>query len=149
MPISTHFAETPLPTTSQKYLLVLMALFVPPLPIYLLSGPKHTIKTKEFFLSLLLAILVWFAGTLYSIYFVCVAFPESKNEGYFRLDDEERQPIVAASEPQSESRESQESPSEHVSAEGTSAAGEEGLPAYEEIQIPPTLEFKGDHKVQQ
>lgn len=136
-----------MPSTSQKYLLVLMAILVPPLPIYLLTGPKHTMKTKEFFLSLLLTILMYLAGMLYSIYFVCVAFPESKNEGYFRLNDEERQPIVATAEAQSEGDVS--------SAEATATAGssatattEEGLPAYEELHAPAPLDFKGDHKVQ-
>lgn len=142
MPISPRFAETPLPTTSQKYLLVLMAVFLPPLPIYLLSGPKHTIKTKEFFLSLLLSILMWLAGVLYAIYFICVAFPASKNEGYFRLD-EEREPIAAArAQPEAEA------PAGPAVSEGSSAGAQDGLPAYEEHQTSAPSDFKGDHKVQ-
>lgn len=143
MPISARFAESPLPDTSQKYLLVLMAIFVPPLPIYLLTGPKHTIKTKEFFLSCLLTILLCLAGVIYSIYFVCVWFPESKKEGYFPLNDEEREPIAGrtVSQPQVNHAEATEDTL-------STAAGSEALPEYQELDTPAPADFKGDNKVQ-
>ncbi|EEQ40249.1 Proteolipid membrane putative modulator family protein [Clavispora lusitaniae] len=143
MKISSSFAETPLPSTTQKYLLVLMALLLPPLPIFLLTSPKHTIRTKEFFISFLLTFLMYFAGILYSIYFICFAFPSSKTDGYFRLGDEENQNAPVQAEAAAPAK---AAPAETVSqTEGPS----DGLPSYEESETPKDIASKvGDHKVQ-
>ncbi|GEQ68164.1 hypothetical protein JCM33374_g1831 [Metschnikowia sp. JCM 33374] len=95
MQVSPEFLRSEIPTGFQSLLLAVLAVFVPPLPIYLLSGPKNTIKTKEFLICCLLTLIVFIFGTLYAVYFIFVTFPaarrEAGSEGLLRVGDLETQ----------------------------------------------------------
>ncbi|OBA19283.1 hypothetical protein METBIDRAFT_221150 [Metschnikowia bicuspidata var. bicuspidata NRRL YB-4993] len=95
MNISPEFLESDLPSSIQRVLLVLLALFVPPLPIYLLSGPNYSLNTKEFIICCLLTIFFFVIGVFYSVIFVLLIFPtarvEAGRDGYLRVGDIETQ----------------------------------------------------------
>lgn len=93
--ISPEFLEADLPSGIQKFLLVLLAFFVPPLPIYLLSGPRFSFGTKEFIISCVLSICFFVIGVFYSLIFILQLFPaaraEAGRDGYIRVGDDETQ----------------------------------------------------------
>ncbi|KAM9901296.1 hypothetical protein OXX69_008763 [Metschnikowia pulcherrima] len=95
MAISPEFLHSDMPSGVQSFLLVLLALFVPPLPIYLLTGPNHTFKTKEFLICCVLTIFFFVIGVFYSVIFVLSIFPsariEAGRDGYLRVGDIETQ----------------------------------------------------------
>lgn len=142
MPISPAFSQAELPDATQKLLLVLLGVFLPPLPIYLLSGPKYTVWTKEFFVAVLLTLLFFFGGFLYTLYFVCVLFPESRSqpngEGYFRIPEDLEHQSEPAAAPEACVPETVSSPPTYEESEGPSASRE----------APKDTKFTGDNKVQ-
>lgn len=160
MPVSPAFLQTPLPNETQKLLLVLLAIFLAPLPIYLLTGPRYTIRTKEFFISVLLTILIPFGGFLYAVYFILIGLPQALaaagGEGYIRINND-----LEHGEPHPEVV---ETPSEAQSPDGPKVTpshtlysdSPENLPSYEEVEgssngvrAPVDTKFGGDNKVQQ
>lgn len=140
--ISAAFAEAEMPDATQRLLLVILGLFLPPLPIFMLTGPRYTIWTKEFFIALFLTLFpFFFVGFLYTLYFVCVLFPQSRGivngEGYERIpEDLELATPAAVDAPLIEVMEP-ELPS-YEESEGPSAAREE----------PRDVKSNGDNKVQ-
>lgn len=153
MPISAAFADAPLPNDTQRFLLVLLAIFVPPLPIYLMTNPRYTVRTKEFFICLLLSVLVYFGGFLYALYFICVEFPRAhgtpNGEGYFRIRDIESEPCVQCETEAPVSSETRTKPDVQQDSG-------DSLPTYEEVEgssdgsrAPPRdVKLGGDNKVQ-
>lgn len=159
MPVSPAFLQTPLPNETQKLLLVLLAIFLAPLPFYLLTGPRYTIRTKEFFICVLLTILVPFGGFLYAVYFILIGLPlalaAAGGDGYIRINND-----LEHGEPHPEG---EETPSEAEPAAPKMAPSHtlysdspENLPSYEEVEgssngvrAPVDTKFGGDNKVQQ
>lgn len=151
MNVSPAFRQAAPPNETQKLLLVLLAVFLAPLPIYLLTGPKYTIRTKEFLISFLLMLLVPFGGFLYSLYFICVGLPHAlaHGEGYVRLNNDLESSAILPEN---------DAPAPQAPAKPTSAEPEHynaPLPSYEEVegssngassQFP--VDVKGDNKVQ-
>lgn len=147
---SPAFRQAALPNETQKLLLVLLAIFVPPLPIYLLTAPRYTIRTKEFLISVLFTLLMPFGGFLYAIYFICIKLPEALSEGpgHIRIGDD-----LEAGEDCLECADGQ---AEAAPQPKTNTAPSDGLPTYEEAEgssdgatrAPIDTKFTGDNKVQ-
>lgn len=150
MNVSPAFRNTTPPNETQKLLLVLLAVFLAPLPIYLLTGPKYTVRTKEFLLSFLLMILVPFGGFLYSVYFICVGLPNAlaHGEGYVRLNNDLESSAIL-SEESAPTPQPTPQPAAKLSSEPDAS-----LPSYEEVEgssngaVRAPVDVKGDHKVQ-
>lgn len=147
--VSPAFRQSTPPNETQKLLLLVLAVFVAPLPFYLLTGPKYTVRTKEFFLSLLLTLLVPFGGFLYAVYFICVALPlaVAGEQGYVRIsDDLESGEVCGECEGLSETQ----------SSAPAAKNASDSLPSYEEVEgssngatrAPVDTKFTGDNKVQ-
>lgn len=93
------------PTGLQKFILVLLALILPPLPILLVNNFKFS--QRQFLFSVVLTIFGHFPGLLYSLYYLFFELPEgafeSNQEGYIRIQDEESavpgRPVQAQSPP--------------------------------------------------
>ncbi|KAK6197046.1 uncharacterized protein RJT21DRAFT_58859 [Scheffersomyces amazonensis] len=76
---------------AERFLLILLAIVLPPLPIFIIK--KYSIWNKEFLVSVLLTIFGHVPGAVFSIYYILVEFPRSSLQTgeYVRLpDDEER-----------------------------------------------------------
>lgn len=84
------YADSNNPNSCQKILLVAMGLFVPPLPVFLLTEPNFSIWTMEFWITVVLTILGHVPGVLFAIYFVLIGFDKAKagREGYIVIDEE-------------------------------------------------------------
>ncbi|SGZ53604.1 CIC11C00000005343 [Sungouiella intermedia] len=164
MPISPAFLHSQPPNETQKLLLVLLAIFLAPLPFYLLTGPNYTIRTKEFLISFLLTLLVPFGGFLYALYFICVGLPQalaaSGADGYIRVngDLEHGETAVAGDD-----AEAPAAPKDSGSKDAAPKAAPQSLyrdtpdnlPSYEEVEgssngarAPVDSKFGGDNKVQ-
>ncbi|RKP32855.1 hypothetical protein METBISCDRAFT_21118 [Metschnikowia bicuspidata] len=90
--ISAAFKDTSMPSTRDKVLLCLLAIFTPPLPIYLLTFPRSKLSTREFWISFIFTICFFAGGVLYSIYFILVLFPDARQENsYLYVEDLEGQ----------------------------------------------------------
>lgn len=150
--ISPVFLEANVPSTVQNVFLVLLAILVPPLPIYLLTGPNYTVKTKEFLICLIITLCFTLFAVFYALYFVLILFPNANEarEGYIRIDEEsplEPEPVQAQEGPE---------PSTKASVTGSPEPLQEaGLPSYEESEgsstgepRPDNMNKFGDHKVQ-
>lgn len=81
--ISSAFKDSPMPKTVDTILLCLLALFIPPLPIYLMTFPKSKVSTREFWISVLFTILLFGGGVLYSFYFILVMFPDARRQNSY------------------------------------------------------------------
>ena len=86
--ISAAFKDTKLPSTRDKVLLCLLALFTPPLPIYLLTFPRSKLSTREFWISLICTICFYAGGVFYSIYFILVLFPDARQMNSYIFDED-------------------------------------------------------------
>lgn len=83
-----------MPSTIDKVLLCALALFIPPLPIYLMTFPRSKLSTREFWISLLFTFLFFAGGVLYAFYFILVLFPDARlQNAYFGQSDEESRPL--------------------------------------------------------
>ncbi|CAH2354396.1 hypothetical protein CLIB1423_16S01750 [[Candida] railenensis] len=74
-----------------KLFLAIMAFILPPLPLFLLTGPNYTIFTKEIFISLLLTIFGHIPGIIFSLYVIFYdsdPFASDGPLGYTSIDDE-------------------------------------------------------------
>lgn len=92
--ISAAFRDAPMPRTIDKVLLCILALFIPPLPIYLMTFPKSKLNTREFWISFLFTFLFFAGGVLYAFYFILVLFPDARLENaYFGQSDLESRPL--------------------------------------------------------
>lgn len=145
MPTSAAFHNSPPVDDTQRLLLCLIAVFLPPLPLFLLTRPNPTVRTKEFWTCLLLTVLFGIGGVLYAIYFICFEFPGANNGGYIRVgDDEEQCPACVDEAPTPK-------PAGSTRVE-RSETPTDGLPSYEDLertsQGAPATKTAGDHKVQ-
>ncbi|QRG36813.1 hypothetical protein FDK38_001170 [Candidozyma auris] len=143
---------------TQKHLMCIMGLLLPPVPFFLMTGPNYTFKTKEFFICVLLMIVLWFAAIIYAVWFVYIGFDEGRKNGYQRLnnDPERREPATTAragSAPTAPTAPAaSDSPVEPPAASQEPA--EASLPSYEESEeAHPTQSSAdskplGDHKIQ-
>ncbi|WPK24528.1 hypothetical protein PUMCH_001804 [Australozyma saopauloensis] len=148
--ISVAFKDAAMPSTTSKVLLCLLALFIPPLPIYLMTFPKSKVNTREFWISLIFTVLLFGVGALYTIYFILVMFPDARlTHSYYNASDVENQ-----EEENGDSRNCQcneatpVSPSTATPQFSEDAAHEEAeplLPAYNEI-APNSTQYKADSK---
>lgn len=69
-PETVHF-----PNASQRFILCVAAIVLPPLPVFLLSAPHYTVFTKDFLICLLLTCFGHFPGAIFALHFVLVLFP--------------------------------------------------------------------------
>lgn len=146
------------PNFSQKILLVIMGLFIPPLPVFLLTGPNYTILTKEFFVTVLLTFLGHIPGVLFAIYYVLVEYPKTLHDPSYTRIDEESRPRARVSPTPANGGYTDEPNNEievQAPAAGSSTSGPEveaPPPDYEEIVDPKQREIDskrvGDNKVQ-
>lgn len=154
------FIDSDKPNTIQRVLLVAMGVFIPPLPIYLLTEPNFTILTTEFWISVVLTLLGHVPGVLFAVYFVLIGFDKvsEAREGYIVIGDEDdleanpvgqpdlaQQPAVAEPPHQDLSISKVEPPQ--------TTSNEPEPPRYEDIvghDQPQQSDSKqsGDHKVQ-
>ncbi|KAI5964633.1 uncharacterized protein KGF55_001702 [Candida pseudojiufengensis] len=77
------------PSNQEQFVLVLLAIFIPPLAI---CFAKRSIFNKEFLVGLLLTLLGHLPGLIFSLYYLlCVYFPERRGEvdGYTTIRDDE------------------------------------------------------------
>ncbi|KAI5951716.1 hypothetical protein KGF54_004791 [Candida jiufengensis] len=77
------------PSNQEQFVLVLLAIFLPPLAI---CFAKRSIFNKEFLVGLLLTIFGHLPGLIFSLYYLlCIYFPERRGEvdGYTTLRDDE------------------------------------------------------------
>lgn len=147
MTVSAPFLTADLPNRTQRVLLVALAFFLPPLPIYILTGPHHTFATKEFLISVLLFLVFPPGSLVYTILFITQILPTARrhNDGLYAAT--ETGPV---SGPCCAVEESGEAPKKLAVDAGES---EPLLPTYDEAQgsskgaqAPPVP--YGDHKVQ-
>lgn len=86
--ISAAFKDTPMPSSFDSVLLCALALFIPPLPVYLLTFPRSKLSTREFWICVIFTIFLYAGGVLYSIYFLLVMFPDARRQNdYFPSGD--------------------------------------------------------------
>lgn len=69
---------------AERILLGLLAFFLPPVPVFLLT---KTIFTKEFLVSVILTCLGHVPGVLFTLYYIYFEYPR---DSYNRLDNESR-----------------------------------------------------------
>lgn len=157
--ISKDFAHAELPNDTQRLLLVLLAILIPPLPIYMLTAPKYSVRTREFWISVLLMFVFNIAAIIYLIWFVVKAFPAAREggegNGYFGVVDQEAQAIVDDSAaPTANDNQPKTGGAAVPSAENTEVSPEhdDELPVYSELEgnassSAPLLDTK-DNKIQ-
>lgn len=141
MAISKAYTEVDDLSYTQKHLMCILGLLLPPVPFFLMTGPRYTVRTKEFWISVLLMIVFYIAALVYVVWFIYVGFEEGRKNQYQRLseDPERAEPV-----PEHESELS------HADAAAPPAA-EPSLPSYEESESRSYPEDKkplGDHKIQ-
>lgn len=77
------------PSAPEQFVLVLAAVFIPPLATFL---AQRTIFTKEFLVTVILTFFGHIPGTVFAIYFLFyIDFPARGVEGYSRIGDSESQ----------------------------------------------------------
>lgn len=77
------------PSPPEQFVLVLAAIFLPPLATFL---AQRTIFTKEFLVTVVLTLFGHIPGSVFAIYFLfCIDFPSRGVEGYTRIGDDENQ----------------------------------------------------------
>lgn len=94
------------PNRGQRFILCIAAIALPPLPVFLLSGPNYTVFTKEFLITLLLTVFGHLPGAIFALYFIFVVHPSRyrrANSDYISLprdeesrvhhDEDERSPL--------------------------------------------------------
>lgn len=156
--ISRDFAHAELPNDTQRLLLVLLAILVPPLPIYMLTAPKYSVRTREFWISVLLMFTINIAAIIYLIWFVIKAFPAAREggegNGYFGVVDQESQAIIDDSAAPDANDNQPKSGDATVPSANTEVSPEldDELPVYSELEgnassSAPLLDTK-DNKIQ-
>ncbi|PVH18182.1 uncharacterized protein CXQ87_001099 [Candidozyma duobushaemuli] len=138
MGISKVYTEVDDLSYTQKHLMCILGILLPPVPFFLMTGPKYTVKTKEFWISVFLMIFLYIVAIIYVVWFIYIGFEEGRTGSYHRLaEDPER------AEP---APESQPAPEQQSNAEASPS-----LPSYEESEVnsfPKENKHLGDHKIQ-
>lgn len=138
MGISKVYTEVDDLSYTQKHLMCILGILLPPVPFFLMTGPKYTVKTKEFWISVFLMIFLYIVAIIYVVWFIYIGFEEGRTGLYHRLaEDPER------AEP---APESQPAPEQQSNAEASPS-----LPSYEESEVnsfPKENKHLGDHKIQ-
>ena len=67
-----------------RFILALMALILPPLPLFLMTAPHYTLFTKEIFISVLLTLLGHVPGIIFSLYLIFTK--DDIHDGFARGD---------------------------------------------------------------
>lgn len=62
-----------------------MAFILPPLPIFLLTGPNYTVFTKEILISVILTLFGHVPGIIFSLYVIFLQYNRSR-DGYDSID---------------------------------------------------------------
>lgn len=136
--ISEAFRDSSMPGTIDKVLLCVLALFVPPLPIYLLTFPRSKLNTREFWISLLFTFLFFAGGVLYTFYFILVLFPDARlQNAYFGQGDEESRPAVSNCNHCGENINQSSNIEQPAASASTSASA--SAPAHSEAESEPLL----------
>lgn len=118
MAISRPFLDSQAPTRQEQLLLTIMGVILPPAPLFVMTGPHYTIKTKEFAISCLLTVfprflsftkslfeilvvffIFWVIAVSYTIWFIFIGYDKGRNltRGYVGgdlevgLDEDNRQ----------------------------------------------------------
>lgn len=143
----------------ELFLLIIMAIVLPPLPMYLID---RSIFSRNFIICCLLTLCGGIAGLIFSCYIIYLHLQhEPILEGYTRLDEDEEQQLRA----NPENRETQdEQPThshrihhdeEHVQPDPNQILTASDLPSYDEIvgssngpEQTRDVKVNGDHKVQ-
>lgn len=147
MAISKAYLDVEDLTYPQKHLMCIMGLILPPVPLFLMTGPRYTVRTKEFWVSILLALVFWFFAIVYTVWFIYIGFDEGRKNGYQRVDAEEAVGRFLENEPLETPEEAPQTPTESSSHDAPEAA----LPSYDESELAHPLDKKtplGDHKIQ-
>lgn len=142
MGISKVYTEVDDLSYTQKHLMCILGILLPPVPFFLMTGPKYTVKTKEFWISVFLMIFLYIVAIVYVVWFIYIGFEEGRTGLYHRLaEDPER------AEPAPESLSAHES----LSAPEQQSEASPSLPSYEESEensFPKDKKHLGDHKIQ-
>lgn len=80
-------SQSPADRSRSQLVLAIMALFFPPLPVFLLTGPNYTILTKEVLISILLTIFGHLPGFIFSLYIIYKK--DTRIDGYTALEDDD------------------------------------------------------------
>lgn len=75
-------------TRTQQHILCLLGIILPPVPIFILTAPKYTVRTKEFWINILLCIVFYFGAIIHTVWFVYIGFPKGRLNGYERLEND-------------------------------------------------------------
>lgn len=141
MAVSKAYTEVDNLSYTQKHLMCILGLLLPPVPFFLMTGPRYTVRTKEFWIAVLLTIVFYIAAVAYAVWFIYVGFEEGRKNQYQRLgEDPERAEPVPEHEPELSAH-----------ADAATSPAEPSLPSYEESESHSYPEDKkplGDHKIQ-
>lgn len=133
----------------------ILGLLLPPVPFFLMTGPKFTLRTKEFWISVLLTIFLYFGAIIYAVWFIYIGFDEGRKTDYQRLDNDlERGESARAGETHSATAATAAGAEPEQGRESYEAHSDAPLPSYEESEganLPSDgkdSKHLGDHKIQ-
>ncbi|RCK67661.1 hypothetical protein Cantr_03411 [Candida viswanathii] len=147
----------------ETFLLIIMAIVLPPLPMYLMD---KTIFSRNFIVCCLLTLCGGIAGLIFSCYIIYLYLKQdSILEGYTRLGDDEEQQLRAESQAHREEQAPEAQPlhphrihhdEEHTQPDPNQILTASDLPSYDDIvggsqprdEYPRDVKSNGDHKVQ-
>ncbi|RLV93620.1 hypothetical protein JA1_002357 [Spathaspora sp. JA1] len=132
----------------EHFILIIAALVLPPLAIFLVK--KYSIWNKEFLVSVLLTMFGHVPGAVFTLYYLlCVEFPQSRDQGYNRLPDDEEsrggfaQEGTYQEQEQEQPQQSEQETGIYVRTSSSTSPPDESqplqegdLPAYEDIVQP-------------